>query len=603
MELMQVISTQLCRITKHSWAVFTPLFLVACAGTPTSVDVENKDVESIETQTELSVEEPVEPEKTEVVEAPEEPQIPLDAELMYYILTAEVAGQRGQMGVAVDLYAKAAEMVDSTTLAGRSAQVATFTRDKDRIDRALKRWLQIEPDNADVYIMKAPIALLNKDAQTALDAINEALKLAPEHSAEYLTTMSDSLRELAEPKLGLAFMRSIDIYEQNDPEAIFATARLALMYKRYNEALKEAEKVLQVQPDRQEAVVIKAEALLRLGKSEESLALIKKAMTDDNAGEAVKFAYAKALGETGNTEQAKQIFEELHQIDPNNDDYIFALGLIALENQQTAVAKKYFNLLIKHGDPGKQSAYFMALAEEMDGNLDAALAWYSSVPAQSSRFDTAQSNYVTILAKQGKMTQAREHLKLMRAQFPAREVDFYLYEAAFLRERNMGQEGFDLYNEALDKHPENMDLRYARAMAAEPLGKLDVLEADLRLILQKQPENADALNALGYTLTDRTDRHEEALELIQKAVDIAPKNAYFLDSLGWVYYKLGDLENAEKYLQEAAAIQGDAEFLAHLGEVVWQRGRHDEAKQIWAKAKQLAKDNKILLETMSRFGQ
>jgi Flp pilus assembly protein TadD len=140
-------------------------------------------------------------------------------------------------------------------------------------------------------------------------------------------------------------------------------------------------------------------------------------------------------------------------------------------------------------------------------------------------------------------------------------------------------------------------------MAAEPLDKLDVLESDLRLILQKQPDNANALNALGYTLTDRTDRHDEAFVLIQKAVDIAPKNAFYLDSLGWVYYKLGDLENAEKYLQEAVAIQGDAEFLAHLGEVIWERGRHEEAKQIWLKAKQLSKDNKILLETMSRYGQ
>jgi tetratricopeptide (TPR) repeat protein len=603
MELMQVISTQLCRITKYSWLVFTPLFLVACASTPTSVDVENEDVETIESPQQPAVEEPVEPQKTEVIEAPEVPQIPLNAELMYYILTAEVAGQRGEMGVAVDLYAKAADMVDSTTLAGRSAQVATFTRDKERIDRALKRWLQIEPDNADVYMMQAPIALLNKDAQAALDAINEALKIAPESSAEYLSTMSESLRELAEPKLGLAFMRSVDLYRQNDPEAIFATARLALKYKQYKEALIEAEKVLQVQPDRQEAIVIKAEALLRLGESEKSLALIKHAMDDEKAGEAVKFAYAKALGETGNTEQAKQVFEELHQINPENEDYIFALGLIALENKQTVAAKKYFNLLIKNGDPGKQSAYFMALAEEMDGNLDAALAWYSSVSAQSSRFDSAQSNYVTILAKQGKMAQAREHLKLMRQQFPGREVDFYLYEAAFLRERNMGQEGFDLYNEAIDKYPENLDLRYARAMAAEPLDKLDVLESDLRLILQKQPDNANALNALGYTLTDRTDRHDEAFVLIQKAVDIAPKNAFYLDSLGWVYYKLGDLENAEKYLQEAVAIQGDAEFLAHLGEVIWERGRHEEAKQIWLKAKQLSKDNKILLETMSRYGQ
>jgi tetratricopeptide (TPR) repeat protein len=132
---------------------------------------------------------------------------------------------------------------------------------------------------------------------------------------------------------------------------------------------------------------------------------------------------------------------------------------------------------------------------------------------------------------------------------------------------------------------------------------LSVLEEDLKFILQKNPDNADALNALGYTLTDRTNRHEEALVLIQKAVELVPNNAYFLDSLGWVYYRLGDLEKAEKYLRDAIAIQDDAEFLAHLGEVLWNQDRHAEAKKVWADAKQVAADNKILIETMSRYGQ
>ena len=610
MELLQVISVQLRDYAKRSWVIFTPLLLAACAATPTAeqhAELESAETEVVEQQLVPAETKPVDEEAAakvvEIESEPETPQIPLDAELMYYILTAEVAGQRGQMGVAVDLYAKAADMVDSTVLAGRSAQVATYTRDKNRIDRALKRWLEVEPDNADVYIMKAPIALLNKDADDALKSINEAIRLSPENAPEYLTTMADSLRELAAPKLGLTFMKSLDSYKQGDTEAYFATARLALLYQQYAEALTEVEKVLKVQPQRIKAIVIKAEALQRLGKGGESLALLKKAAASEDAGEDIKSTYAKTLGENGKTEQAKTLFEELHAAHPDNDDYIFALGLIALEKEQAQQAKSYFNLLIKKGDPGKQAAYFMGLAEEMAGNTEEALIWYLSVPNNSGRFDSAQTNYITLLGEQGEFEKARNHLKLLRKEQPARSIDFYLYEAAFLREYDMNQQAYDLYNEALKQHPENMDLIYARAMVAEPLNMLSILEEDLTFILQKDPDNADALNALGYTLTDRTNRHEEALVLIQKAVDLAPKNAYYLDSLGWVYYKLGDLDNAEKYLREAIAIQDDAEFLAHIGEVLWEQDRQAEAKKVWSDAKQTAADNKILLETMSRYGQ
>ena len=140
-------------------------------------------------------------------------------------------------------------------------------------------------------------------------------------------------------------------------------------------------------------------------------------------------------------------------------------------------------------------------------------------------------------------------------------------------------------------------------MVAEPLNRLDVLEQDLKEILAKDPNNHRALNALGYTLTDRTDRHQEALELINKAVSLKPKDPFYLDSLGWVYYRLGQLEKAVGYLEQAVVIQPDVELLAHLGEVLWQQGKHKEAKEIWLRATEKDKENNLLNETMRRFGQ
>jgi tetratricopeptide (TPR) repeat protein len=140
-------------------------------------------------------------------------------------------------------------------------------------------------------------------------------------------------------------------------------------------------------------------------------------------------------------------------------------------------------------------------------------------------------------------------------------------------------------------------------MVAESLSQLAIFEQDLKKILELDPNNATVLNALGYTLTDRTDRHEEALALIQRAMAISPNDPFYIDSLGWVYYRLGELDRASKYLKQAVAIQPDPEFLAHLGEVLWQQGMYDEAKRVWQQGLKKASDDKLLNDTMRRFGQ
>jgi len=190
---------------------------------------------------------------------------------------------------------------------------------------------------------------------------------------------------------------------------------------------------------------------------------------------------------------------------------------------------------------------------------------------------------------------------LLRQERPQQAIDFYLFEAAFLREHDMPEESVEVLTEAITNHPGNQDLLYSRAMVAESIGKLEMLEQDLRTILKIDPENAQAMNALGYTLTDRTDRHEEALQLINKALELRPNDPYYLDSLGWVYYRMGDLEKAEYYLREAVEIQADVEFVAHLGEVLWKQNKKNEARKYWEQGKKLDPNNKVLQETLQRL--
>tara|TARA_R110002050_G_scaffold269917_2_gene412598 strand:- start:141651 stop:143456 length:1806 start_codon:yes stop_codon:yes gene_type:complete len=536
-------------------------------------------------------------------ELPEDkPTLPLSAELVYDILTAEIAGQRGEIGIAADLYNNAANLVDSPAVAARSTQIANFTRNQQRINRALERWIEVDPTDADIYIMQVPFLILKGQYATVIKDVNTALGLAPEQSQVYLARVSETLIELSTPEQALSVVQQLNAYQHNELEAVFAYARMTAFYKHYDVALLHVDKVLKEQESREDALILKAEILQRMGKGPSAMVLLKKPATSDGASENLRFSYAKLLGENNKTAEAREIFLQLNTDFPENEEVIFALGLIAIQERDGQQAKHYFNQLISLGDTGRQATYFMGLAEELNQNNEAAMIWFASVPVDSQRFQAAQSSYINLLADSGQMDKARLHLKLLRTEQPSMALQYYLFEASFLRERNQDQAAFDIYTEALQQFPEQAELLYGRAMVAEPLNYLSVLEEDLRTILKKEPSNSHALNALGYTLTDRTNRHQEALILIKKAVELSPNDAFYLDSLAWVYFRLGDFEKAERFIKQAVAIQADPEFLAHLGEILWRQGKYTEAKKAWNDGLKKDVNNKLILKTMSRFG-
>ncbi|MDO8827408.1 tetratricopeptide repeat protein [Methylophaga sp.] len=589
MDLLQQLRGYCKQFASSATWLMIPILLFGCAATAQQSDENNsfEAVELIDADTDDSAQSAM--------------NLPLTPELVYYILTAEIAGQRGQLDIAVDLYNQAAELTDSPELAGRSARISTFSRDPQRINRALTRWQEVSPGEAEVYVMRVPFLLMEDNYPEVVKNMNRALALDPEHKERYLESLAANLSEKGDPERGLQTLLELDLYQQDDPDARYTYARLAAYFQRFEVAEIAVDGLLKEYPRNEAYLGLKADLLQTFNKSDEALKLIAKAAEQDGASETLRFTYGKLLGESGQSDKAKRIFEELHLENPDNPDVIFALGLLALEREDGSTAKTFFSQLLQMGDAGGQASYFMGLAEEMNDNIDSALVWFASVPADSQRFEMAQTRYINLLAKRGDVDKARQHLKLLRQERPQQAIDFYLFEAAFLRDQGMPEESFNVLSEALVNHPGNIDLLYSRAMVAESIDKLDVLESDLRTILKIDPNNSQALNALGYTLTDRTDRHDEALELINKALELRPNDPYYLDSLGWVYYRLGDMEKAEYYLREAVAIQADAEFVAHLGEVLWVQNKKNEAKKYWDQGLKLDPDNKVLQETLQRL--
>ncbi|MEN6584754.1 MAG: tetratricopeptide repeat protein, partial [Sulfuricella sp.] len=170
-----------------------------------------------------------------------------------------------------------------------------------------------------------------------------------------------------------------------------------------------------------------------------------------------------------------------------------------------------------------------------------------------------------------------------------------------LREARMYQDAFDVLGKGMEKLPNNPELLYDHAMAAEKLDKLDVMEKDLRHLIQLKPDNAHAYNALGYTFAERGIRLPEARDLVEKAAALAPEDAFIMDSLGWVYFRLGQPAKALEILRHALELSHDPEIAAHLGEVLWSQGQHDEARSVWQSALKQSPENEALRNVMQKF--
>ncbi|MFT7235493.1 MAG: tetratricopeptide (TPR) repeat protein [Methylophagaceae bacterium] len=588
MDLSQVMWKKLNRLIRSGWLASCLVLLSACVAVPS--EAPNPEASPLADVAPIVIEEkPVE-------------TLPLTAELTYLILTAEMAAQRGDIISADELYNRAAGLIESPSISARSTQIANFTQDEKRIDRALERWAEVDPTDADIYMLQAPFLLLKGQYSKVAPAVNQAISLAPEKSALYLGRLTDNLSKLVKAGPALKIMSQLDVFVRDDPNAIYQYSRLASYYKRYEIALPAIEKALDKQADFDEALILKSKILQRLNRKEEALQTLKSAANEDDATPQLRFTYARLLGENGNIDLSQLYFEQLNTEQDDLPDVIFALGVIAIEKKEGEKAKSYFDRLLDLGDPGRQAAYFLGLAEELSGNVEQAIVWFTSVPNDNPRFQAAQTHYVTLLADNGAMAKARQHLSNIRAANPKLAIQYYLFESSFLRERELKQASYDILDEALIEDPDNIDLLYGRAMAAESIERIDWLERDLRAILEIDPINSQTLNALGYTLADRTGRHIEALELIKEALLLVPNDPFYLDSLGWAYYRLGDLDKAVLYLKQAIKLQEDPEFLAHLGEVLWQQGEVRQAKKVWQQGLDLDFDNKLLRDTMQQFG-
>jgi tetratricopeptide (TPR) repeat protein len=383
-------------------------------------------------------------------------------------------------------------------------------------------------------------------------------------------------------------------------EAHYALAYAALQAGYEDEALAALKQANSLKPGWEPAALLRAQLLAKSSRAE-ALGFLKGFLEVYPGAQDVRLAYARMLVSANQLNEAYRQFVWLANELPNSAEISMAAGLLSLQMEKLDDAEKYLSrtLELGHEDGGVVRYYLGQVAEGRKDHEQAASRYLSIT--EGEYLVASRTRLATMMGRQGKLDEARAMLKAIKPDNVVQEVQLIQAEADLLREAKDHAAVFALLDAEVKVHPDHVDLLYDRAMAAEKLDKLDVLEADLRKVIKLKPDYAHAYNALGYTLAEKTNRLNEATELLDKAISLAPEDPFILDSMGWLYYRKGNLDKAREFLERAWRIRQDPEIAAHLGEVLWMKGSREEASRLWQTSLQSHPKNEALIEILKKF--
>lgn len=521
---------------------------------------------------------------------------------LYKLLVAEIAGRRGRMDLSLENYLEVARTTRDPAVAERAVRIAVFARDQEGGLEAAGLWTEIAPESTDARQVYAALLLRAGEIDTAVRQLEAAVPNFAGGSAEAYPRISDMLARERDKAVAVAVMARLVGGRPDDLHAQSAYARLLARSGQTDRALEVYEKILALDPDDQQTLITYARLLQRQGKTEAALGILTSALARRPESDRVRLTYARLLVDSKRYDDALDQFSRLSKRAPENADVRYAYGLLLMQTNNMKEAEAQFKELVARRERLPVAYYYLGQIAESREDIEAALAAYRKVNDGEHRLN-AQIRAAVLLAESGRLVQARAHLQGLRSDNSQQAIRIYRAEAEILTKRKDFADAMQVYNGALQDFPSDTDLLYSRAMLAEKMDDLVMLEQDLRSILSREPNNADALNALGYTLADRTDRYTEAYELVKRAYELKPDDHYVIDSMGWTLYRMGRHQEALTHLRRAMELNGDPEIAAHLGEVLWMTGDKKAAIDLWDTALESKPDDPRLLDVKKRFKQ
>ncbi|HFE32535.1 MAG TPA: tetratricopeptide repeat protein [Gammaproteobacteria bacterium] len=531
-----------------------------------------------------------------------EEQGEIPPEVMFQLLVADIASQRGQLGIAVANYQAAAKTTHDPRLAERAARVAIFAKALKPALEAASLWAELAPENPDAHRMLGALLLTQgrvPEAEAQFDAYLGLSADLPNHGFQQV---ANQLAREQNREAAMTVMENLLASRKDDPNAWLAHAWLAMRQGKLDTALTSVEKAGALKPGWRQAVVLRARVMGLQGRKQEAVdylaSQLKGELSDDPD---VRITYARLLTEVNQLDAALKEFNALAKEYPDNVEVRYAAGVLSLQLNKLDAAKTHLQAVLALGQRMLEANFYLGRVYELEGDTDQALAHYLAV-RHGEYYINANARAASLMVDAGRLEDARKLLHSLRVYSDEDRRRLYLVEGELLRQAGEDQAAFDFFSEKLQELPNDTALLYARALVAERLDKLDQAEQDLRAIIEREPNNAQALNALGYTLADRTDRYEEALDYIQRALAMAPEDPAIIDSMGWVQYRLGHLEKARDYLRKALELAKDPEIAAHLGEVLWKMDQRQAAIEVWESYLKQFPEHDGLRKVVKRFG-
>lgn len=495
------------------------------------------------------------------------------------LLLAEFAGHRQRADIAFAGYTQQALATRDPGVVARASTIAQYLNQPQSLELS-RLWTEVEPNSAEAWYLLVVSSLRQQKFEQLMPALDRLLVLQPEADLEQMFLSAVP----ATPAGREGLLNALDGVEQKHPDSphiYFARALVLTQAGTPEPALTLARKARQLRPQSIQITLLEAKLLADLGKNDEAAHLLAGAVRSRPDSQSLRLNYARTLVRTHDMKGAEREFGTLVDKHPDDDSLRLGLALIAFENKNDVLAQSELEILTDSEEHADEAFFYLGKLAQRQGKSDAAIAAYENVPpGQHYLAAMAEISHLLIQLKQP--DESRRRFAEARTRLPDLRIPLYQLEAELFSHRKDYAGARALLDEALRLTPGQTQLLLSRALVAERQDQLAQFETDIAEVLRAEPDNASALNALGYTLLERTSRTDEAEAYIRRAYSLKPNDPAILDSLAWVKFRRGDIEGALTDLRRAYAIYPDDEIAAHLGEVLWVHGQREEARRLWS---------------------
>jgi tetratricopeptide (TPR) repeat protein len=531
-------------------------------------------------------------------EAPEPVERPIPDDSLYPLLVAEFALRRRDYDLALEQYREQARILRDPGVSAHATHLAQFMQREAEALELVQQWVELEPDSTEAHHTLATLLVRQGRTVEAMPHLAVVARAGRDTNFPILLSSFDELS----PEQQAELVRGINELAVEFPENIqlmLTQALILAQYEQFDAAREKLDQLFKLQPYQTQGMLLESKILLTVDDPA-PFSRIERALESDPNDQRLRLQYARLLS-VNDLPAARQQFEILSAQSPRDGDLLLSLALINREIGDDLTAKAYLRQLLALGQRTDEAHYYLGRIAEDEGDREAALEQYNQVQEGRELLSAAQRAGI-ILVRNGELQESHAGFEQRRSAHPQLAEQLYALEADLLTQAGELDAALEVLNRALGEFPESNSLRYSRSMLGEQRNDLALMESDLRSIIERDPDNATALNALGYTLANRTDRYDEAYALISRALELQPDEPAILDSMGWILYRKGDYDEALKYLTQAYARFPDPEVAAHLGEVLWVSGNTVEATKVWQGALLKSPDHDILVETIERLG-